>query len=102
VTHEPLSLWDIAEPHGLARRTDPWTSRAAARSVDPSGQWATIIRTLERIGEANSWELSLACPLTEHQLSRRLSELERDRRIVWTGRTRPGASGRAQRVWRLP
>jgi hypothetical protein len=99
VNAEPLSLWD--RPEGLARRTDPWTSHAAARSVDPSGQWAVILRTLRKLGEANSSEIGLACPLTEHQLSRRLSELERDGRIVWTGRTRPGISGRQQRVWAL-
>ena len=88
-------------PHGLARRTDPATSWAAARSVDPSGQWAVILRTLAELGEANRWEISRACSLTEYQAGRRLSELERSHRILWTGRTRPGASGRQQRTWIL-
>jgi hypothetical protein len=99
-----VELWQFdpdGRPHGLARRTDPGTSWAAARSVDPSGQWAVILRTLARIGDATSSEIGLACPLTEHQLSRRLSELGRAGRIVWTGATRPGLSGRHQRVWAI-
>lgn len=85
--------------HGLARRTDPPTSHAAAYSVDPTSQQGAILRTLAYLIEANRWEISRACGLSEYQAGRRLSELERDRRIVWTGRTRPGATGRQQRVW---
>jgi hypothetical protein len=99
VSVEPLSLWD--HPTGLARRTDPQTSHDAARSVDPSGQWAVTLRALAELGEANRFELSLVCELDEQQLSRRLSELAEQRRIVLTGATRPGISGRQQRVWRL-
>ena len=96
---EPLSLWD--RPQGLARRTDPQTSHDAARSVDPSGQWAVTLGAIARLGEANRYELSLVCALDEQQLSRRLSELAEMRRIELTGATRAGASGRQQRVWRL-
>jgi len=67
--------------HGLARRTDPQT------------------RTIAYLIEANRYEISRASGLTEYQTGRRLSELERDRRIEWTGRTRPGATGRQQRVY---
>jgi hypothetical protein len=86
---------------GLARRTDPQTSQDAARSIDPSGQQAAILRTLAYLVEANRYEISRACGLTEYQAGRRLSELERDRRIIWTGRTRAGESGRQQRVWTI-
>ncbi len=91
-----------AHPVGLARRTDPATSWEAARSIDPTGQQQAILRTLAYLIEANRYEISRACGLTEYQTGRRLSELERDRRIVWTGRTRPGESGRQQRVWTMP
>lgn len=87
--------------HGLARRSDPGTSHAAAASVDVRGQHGACLRAIAYLVEATSSEIAAASGLTEHQTSRRLSELAQDRRIVWTGRTRPGVSGRAQRVWTM-
>ena len=87
--------------HGLARTTDPETSKAAAASIDPRGQHALILGTLRTLGKANSADIAAASGLTEHQTGRRLPELERAGAIRWTGAVAPGPSGRAQRVFEV-
>jgi DNA-binding MarR family transcriptional regulator len=83
---------------GLARSTDPETSREAADRMDPSGQHRVLLEAFERIGPANLSVIAPAAGLTEHQVSRRLSELEAAGYIRWTGETALGPSGRRQRV----
>jgi len=102
--HGTFTAMDVPAPmpiasRGVSRRSDPETSRLAAESVDPSGQHAALLSALSRIGEGSRRELSEASGLTEYQAGRRLSELERAGEIRWTGETRPGESGRMQRVW---
>lgn len=84
---------------GLARATDPETSKAAAESIDPRGQQQQLMRALLRIGIGCRYELARESGLTEYQAGRRLSELQQAGLIYWTGQVRPGETGRSQSVW---
>jgi hypothetical protein len=88
-------------PEGLARSSDPETSREAAARMDASGQHRALLEAFERIGPANMSRIAPEAGLTEHQTSRRLSELEAAGFIRWTGDTELGPSGRRQRVLAL-
>lgn len=108
IEHRPIvevrimSLGPGALPaQGAARSTDPATSSAAARSVDPRGQHREIMRLLRELGSANRYEIASAGRLTEYQVGRRLSELEQAGLIQWTGVTRAGSTGRSQRVFEV-
>lgn len=85
--------------HGLARSSDPETSKAAAESVDPEGQQGQLMRALIRLGTGTCYELAREAGLNEHQAGRRLSELNRSGLIFWNGETRPGETGRQQSVY---
>lgn len=85
-----------------ARKTDPPTSHAAAARVKEfqSEQHAAILQALEA-GPAGGSKIAARCGLTDYQVRKRLSELERDGLIVLTGRTVASASGRGEREWRV-
>ena len=92
----PGSLFD---PATLARRSDPETSKAAARSLDNS----TILARL-----AEEYRLAGSFGLTDEEAGNRIgiiagawkrcSDLRRSGVIVATKFTRNGSSGRAARV----
>jgi len=84
-----------------ARKHDPRTSHAAAESVDrfANGHYALILISLRDHGPMTVAEIAVATGLGEHQCNKRTSELQRSGLISLTGGTRPGPSGRQQRVW---
>lgn len=93
---------DFELPHApRARSTDPATSHAAADAVRQfgAGQCRTVLLSLLETGPGTIDEIALRTGLTPVQVARRLPDLQLGRRARPTDRTRPGAGGRAQRVW---
>lgn len=91
---------DIEDTLPLFRRTDPETSQAAA------AQAGGLAERHERQILAALLECPLGasgiakkCGLLPHQVGKRLAKLERDGRIVQTGRVVSSASGRGEREW---
>lgn len=98
------SLFDTAvmptlEPRTHARRSDPDTSRAAARELSDR---ATMMRRLLRayaVRPMTAEEAASACGYTaESGAWKRVSDLALHGFIEDTGARRPGHSGRAQMV----
>jgi predicted ArsR family transcriptional regulator len=84
----------------LARRSDPVTSHAAAATVRTfSGEHHQAILDALAIGPAGASGIAARCGLGDHQIRRRLIELERSCQIIQTGRTVKSASGRGEREW---
>lgn len=86
----------------LARKRDPQTSHAAAARV---GEFtglheARIVLALKDHGPMTVAEIARETGLQEQQTNKRCSDLEHKGAISTTGATRPGPSGRQQRVWR--
>lgn len=81
-----------------ARRTDPATSHAAARTAPVSEHQRLIVDALA-VGPAGASGIAERCGLSSHQVNKRLTELARAGRIVETGRTVRSGSGRGEREW---
>jgi DNA-binding transcriptional ArsR family regulator len=88
----------ILPTRGAARRSDPETSKAAAESIDPSGQHKAILEALGLMRDGTRDEIAAESGLTQYQVGRRLSELAEAGLILPSG-TRQGESGRAQTVY---
>lgn len=86
-----------------ARRSDPETSKAAAREFTPRAkdQHEGLILVALEIGPAGKTRISELCGLTDQQVIRRMKTLVRDGLVVATGREVPSAAGRAETEWRL-
>lgn len=87
-----------------ARRTDPATSRQAARSMAlaSEAQRKAVYWALVQAGRpVTADEIAVRAGLDKVQVCRRLPELERDGMAEPTDETRPTPSGRAARCWRL-
>jgi predicted ArsR family transcriptional regulator len=82
-----------------ARRSDPATSHAAARTAPVSEHQRLILDALA-VGPAGASGVAERCQLSSHQVNKRLTELAKAGRIVETGRTVRSASGRGEREWR--
>ena len=82
-----------------ARRSDPATSHAAART-SPVSEHQRLIMDALAVGPAGASGIAARCGLSGHQVNKRLAELARTGRIVETGRTVRSASGRGEREWR--
>ena len=91
----------LAQEH--ARRTDPRTSKAAARNMQRHSKalLALLFGELKRHGPMTQTELALRTRLRPDQVWRRLSDLKNKKMIVDSGETRPGDSGRPQIVWKV-
>jgi predicted ArsR family transcriptional regulator len=83
-----------------ARRSDPATSHAAARTAPVSEHQRLILEALA-VGPAGASGIAARCGLSGHQVNKRLTELARTGRIVETGRTVRSASGRGEREWQI-
>lgn len=100
-----LDLIDMIERDARrrARRTDPHTSHAAAEQAGSiANQHQKIIwEYLDAIFPRSAIvdEIAKGTKLTPYQASKRMKELSEANRIRWTGDTRKGKSGRAQRCW---
>lgn len=86
-----------------ARRSDPETSKAAARAVTPrmKTEHEGLILVALECGPAGKTRISELCGLTDQQVIRRMRALVRDGLVVPTGRDVPSAAGRAEMEWRL-
>lgn len=85
-----------------ARRSDPATSHDAAAQAGPLAERheRQIIAALLECPLGASG-IAKRCGLLPHQVGKRLAKLERDGRIVQTGRVVSSASGRGEREWRI-
>jgi predicted ArsR family transcriptional regulator len=81
-----------------ARRTDPATSHAAAKTA-PVSEHQRLIMDALAIGPAGASGIAARCGLLGHQVNKRLTELAKAGRIVETGRVVTSASGRGEREW---
>jgi predicted ArsR family transcriptional regulator len=98
---EQLSIDFSAAAH--RRRSDPDTSRAAARSMVGSvdSLLQRIVQAFRDRGPMTRTEVAAIVGLSDYQASKRISDLKNVAAIVDTGERRPGPSGRAQIVWRV-
>lgn len=83
-----------------ARRTDPATSHAAAKTA-PVSEHQRLIMDALAVGPAGASGIAERCGLVPHQVNKRLTELARTGKIVETGRTVRSASGRGEREWQI-
>jgi predicted Rossmann fold nucleotide-binding protein DprA/Smf involved in DNA uptake len=83
-----------------ARRTDPATSHAGAEQAGCLAERheRQIVAGLLN-GPLGASGIAKLCGLLPHQVGKRLAKLERDGRIVQTGRVVTSASGRGEREW---
>ena len=77
-----------------ARSSDPQTSKAAARSVDPRGQLGILSRAYAAAGARGLTDEEAALTTGLASAWKRCSDLRRLGFIVATGETRTGSSGR--------
>jgi predicted Rossmann fold nucleotide-binding protein DprA/Smf involved in DNA uptake len=85
-----------------ARRSDPATSHDAAAQagkLTERHERQIVAALLERPLGASG--IAKQCGLLPHQVGKRLAKLEREERIVQTGRVVSSASGRGEREWRI-
>lgn len=85
----------------LYRNNDPDTSREAAESVDTRTQKLAVLRLLAEYGPMTASEVESLSPGTfrAHGAWRRICDcVKLDKTARDTGETRPGPSGRAQKV----
>jgi hypothetical protein len=87
----------------VARNTDPVTSWAAAeRAKALAGLHGELVfSALLRYGPQGKDGIATITGLDGNQVARRLSELQRDHKIVLTGRNVQSKSGRAEREWKV-
>lgn len=91
----------LLQDPGLARASDPPTSKAAAVSLDVGSHRALILRTLSRLsGPANRDSIAALSHLSPYETSKRLPELRRLGLIEERG-TLVGYSGREQAAFRI-
>lgn len=79
----------LFEPHKLARRADPETSKAAARACQSIRAGLTSDEIAQRLG------------VQKVQVARRMGELVADGYVRTTGETRPTPSGRAAQCYAI-
>jgi predicted ArsR family transcriptional regulator len=82
-----------------ARRTDPATSQAAARTAPVAEHQRLILEALAA-GPAGASGIAARCGLLAHQVNKRIHELAKCGRISETGNIVTSASGRGEREWK--
>jgi predicted ArsR family transcriptional regulator len=86
----------------LFRRTDPLTSKVAGvMAREFKGDHERRILEALAAGPGTKDEIAGRCGLTEQQVARRMHGLARAGMVEATGATRPSASGRPERVYRV-
>lgn len=84
----------------LARRTDPPTAHAAARSIDVTDLEALVLAALKcSLDGLTTHELATRCGLSLVTVSPRMRPLVHKARVRDSGRKRAGTSGRKSIVW---
>jgi transcription initiation factor IIE alpha subunit len=89
--------------HPRARNTDPSTSHLAADLIKDSAKihFETILNCLQRNGALGKDGIAALTNLDRNQISRRLSELQREGLIELTGRVVKSRANRLEREWRF-
>ena len=84
-----------------ARRTDPATSKAAARAAErfASSHCGRILACLKAHGPQTVDEIAARIGLQPHQINKRLPDLYYDRLAAPTGLVGTSNSGRQERLW---
>lgn len=97
------SLFDAPITAGSARKSDPWSSRESARRTRPAkDQAATLAALVANGGTGTLDDVCAALPdKLRNCLSRRLADLEADRKVRKTGRFVEGRYGRPLAVWEV-
>jgi predicted ArsR family transcriptional regulator len=86
----------------LFRRTDPVTSKIAGTAArEFRGEHERRILEALAAGPGTKDEIASRCGLSEQQVARRMHGLARAGLVATTGGTKPSASGRPERVWRV-
>lgn len=87
-----------------ARQSDPWTSHLAASRVREFGasHLDRILECLQLHGPATADEIAERVGLLSHQVNKRLADAQKRELAVPTGLVRMSASGRPERVWKVP
>jgi predicted ArsR family transcriptional regulator len=86
----------------LFRRTDPVTSKIAGTMArEFKGDHERRILEALAAGPGTKDDIAGRCGLSEQQVARRMHGLARAGLVETTGTTRPSASGRPERVWRV-
>ena len=83
-----------------ARRTDPATSKAAAKRAPVRGHYRKVLEAL-RAGPAGQTEIGRRCGLLPHQVNKRLNDLRRFGLAVPTGREVVNEGGCREREWQV-
>ena len=86
-----------------ARRTDPQTSKDAAKSVEAFGEGhhGVILAALRAHGPATVYEIEARTKIQAHKVGKRMCELEARLLVEQTGDERKSPSGRNCRVWKI-
>jgi DNA-binding transcriptional ArsR family regulator len=98
-TETQATLFPVVET-GLARKVDPETSKAAAKSVAATDLESLVLATL-RSEPLTTHEISRALGIELVSISPRTAPLLRKGLIEDSGLRREGPSGRKSIVWRL-
>lgn len=88
----------------LARANDPITSLDAAASFNPTKMQGKVLEAIRHLGPCIYDDVLIYCEgkhgiRSSSSVSSRFNELEKKGLIVNTGTTKPGRSGKQQRVW---
>lgn len=94
--------------HARARKTDPETSHAAARSIEgiAGTQRRMVLDALREMGEATDDEINAACNRGGMRVSlagsgTRRNELVKDGIVVDSGKRKRTSRGRMAIVWKI-
>ena len=99
------SLFDPVPPvtAGTARKRDPWSSRESARRTKPEALKARILAAF--VANGGRGTLDTACDAVPETLrgtvSRRITDLAQDGKVVETGRYEMGRYGQPLAVWEV-
>jgi len=100
---QQASIFDI-EPHTLSRRSDPITSKNAAKRV---GEFASthhdkILEAMANLATpAGAEQIAAYSRIDAYQVRKRMPELARAGVVEALELMRPTTSGRFERLWRL-
>lgn len=105
VVQERLDF-DAPATRGASRQSDPWTARAAGRSMQGQvlrDQQQLVLDAVRYLGTATAWEVHRdVCTLIQQNvIAKRLSELRDLGLVRVAGPPRPGSSHRLLQVWEV-
>ena len=92
---------DCQAPSVHARRSDPDTSKAAAKAARrfASHHCGIILAALKQYGPMGKTKLSVKTQISDVAVARRLADLEKMNLAKPTGDTEPSRTNRQERIW---